>query len=378
VEENQTMNICEKLRYARERARLTGAQVRERTDIGESSLSEFENGKREPSLSQLRTLAQAYNRSVAFFITEGPVPGEVVLWRERPSTRAEEIEVEFLRLCEQYHNLEVWTDDKISIRLPGPDTDKDRFGYSQAEELAKSFRREFPIGDYPAHALLNVLEEICGVKVFHLKFEPTGTAASTLSETFGPAILLNPQNCRWRRNHDLAHELFHLLTWRLFRESGGPKAEASDLTEREENFATCFARHLLMPAEPLRTAVNARMKEGKIRFEDLFDIAREFDVSIESLLWHMHFLYGRSNAQADETRKDIARAKTLASMFEDRSQLPVPIRPARFHALAVKALRRGEMSIGRCAEYLGISRQQAMKYVEQEATDNEEIQVAPA
>ncbi len=311
-------------------------------------------------------------------MAEGPVPGEVVLWREKPSEGAEKIEVEFLRLCEQYHNLEVWTKEKVSARLPSVDTEKSRFGYSQAEELAKLFRREFPLGDYPAHALLNVLEEICGLKIFHLNFEPSGTAASTFSDTFGPAILLNAQNCRWRRNHDLAHELFHLLTWRLFRENLEPGTEGFSPTNREENLATCFARHLLMPADPLRTAVNNRMKDGKVKFEDLFDVAREFDVSIESLLWHMHFLYGRSPVDAEKTRENISRAKILSPLFEDRSQIPAPSRPARFHALAVKALRRGEISVGRCAEYLGISRQQAMKYVEQEATDNEEIQVAPA
>ncbi len=372
------MNIGERLRYARERARLTGAQIRDRTGIGESSLSEFENGKREPSLSQLQTLARAYSRSVAFFMAEEPIPGEVVLWREQPSAGAGEIEVKFLRLCEQYHNLEIWTKEKTPVRLPAVKAGKDCFGYPQAEELAKSFRRELQLGDFPAHALLNVLEEVCSVKVFHLEFEPTGTAASTLSETFGPAILLNSHNCRWRRNHDLAHELFHLLTWRLFRESGKSDAQVAEATQREENLATCFARHLLMPTEPLRTAVNSRMKEGKVRFEDLFDIAREFDVSIESLLWHLHFLFGRSSGDADKTRDDIMRAKTLAPMFEDRSQAPLPSRPARFHALAIKALRRGEISVGRCAEYLNTSRQQVMKYVEQEAGDNEEIQFAPA
>jgi Zn-dependent peptidase ImmA (M78 family)/DNA-binding XRE family transcriptional regulator len=372
------MNIGERLRYARERARLTGVQVRERTGVGESSLSEFENGKREPSLSQLRLLAQAYSRSVEFFMAEGPISSEVVLWREKPEKGAEEVEVKFLRLCQQYHNLEVWTKEKISVRLPEAQTDEERFGYPQAEELAKSFRSRFPLGGYPAHALLSVLEEICGVKVFHLDFEPSGTAASTLSETFGPAILLNSHNCRWRRNHDLAHELFHLLTWRLFRQSSQSDSGNPSPTNREERLATCFARHLLMPAESLRSAINDRMKDNKVKFEDLFDVAREFDVSIESLLWHMHFLYGRSSDQVEKTKNEIARAKTLAPLFEDRTQVPVPARPARCHALAVKALRRGEISIGRCAEYLGINRQQAMKFIEQEATDNEEIQVAPA
>jgi hypothetical protein len=120
------------------------------------------------------------------------------------------------------------------------------------------------------------------------------------------------------------------------------------------------------------------MKDGKVKFEDLFDVARKFDVSIESVLWHMHFLYGRSSAESEKTKEDIARAKTLSASFEDRSQIPAPDRPARFHALAIKALRRGEISVGRCAEYLGINRQQAMKYVEQEAAGDEEVQVAPA
>jgi XRE family transcriptional regulator, fatty acid utilization regulator len=372
------MNISEKLRYARARAQLTGVQVRERTGIGESSLSEFENGKREPSLSQLRSLAQVYSRSVEFFMTEGSIPDEIVLWREKPEKGAEDVEVKFLQLCRQYHNLEIWTQEKISASLPEAETDKDKFGYAQAEELAKSFRREFSLGDYPAHVLLNVLEEICGIKIFHLNFEPSGTAASTFSETFGPAILLNAQNCRWRRNHDLAHELFHLLTWRVFRSNPQPQSGNSNPTDREENLATCFARYLLMPAESFRSAVNSRMKEGKVKFEDLFDVAREFDVSIESLLWHMHFLYGHSKDKVETTKEEITRARSLAPLYEDRTQTPPPNLPARFHALAVKALRKGELSIGRCAEYLGINRQQVMKYIELEATDNEEIQVAPA
>ncbi len=374
------MSIGERLRYARDRAGLTGAQIRERTGIGESSLSEFENGKREPNLSQLRSLALAYSRSVSFFMSDAPLPKEVVLWREQPSEGASDIEVQFLRLCEQYHNLEMWTKEKGPVRLPvaDVDTEKDRFGYPQAEELAKSIRRELQLGDHPAHALLNILEENCGVKIFHLEFEPTGTAASTFSETFGPAVLLNARNCRWRRNHDLAHELFHLATWRLFRGSDQAIEGPAQPTKREESLATCFARHLLMPSEPVRTAVNARMNAGKVRFEDLFDIARVFDVSIESLLWHLHFLYGRSKAETDKTQEDITRAKALAPVFEDRSQAPVPTRPPRFQALAIKALRRGEISVGRCAEYLNMSRQQVMKYIEQEATDDEEIQVAPA
>jgi len=44
------MNLNERLRYAREQAGLTLKEVESRTDIGFSSLSEYENGRREPSV----------------------------------------------------------------------------------------------------------------------------------------------------------------------------------------------------------------------------------------------------------------------------------------------------------------------------------------
>lgn len=368
------MGVSEKLRYARERAGLTGAQVRERTGVGESSLSEFENGKREPSLSQLRSLAKAYQRSVSFLLDDAPIPEETVLWRERPTTMAEDTEARFLRLCEQYHNLEAWCDEREPVRLPGPEGREEPFSYDDAEELAKRVRHDLELGNRPALSLLTVLEEVCGVKVFHLDFEPTGTAACAKSPSFGSAILLNAGSVRWRRNFDLAHELFHLLTWGIFRSGGGASAEAS---AEEEKLATCFSRNLLMPPEAFRTEITRRLRGGRASFDDLFEVARQFDVSIESLLWHFHFLY-RTPGESAQTQDDIERAKACRPLLDKRPTDKPPVWPARYHDLAVKALRRGEMSVGRFAEYLDISRRRAMEYVEQEVPPDGEIQVSPA
>ena len=347
------MMIPEKLRYARERAGLTGAQVRERTGIGESSLSEFENGKREPRLSQLQALASVYRRSLAFLLSEQPIPRELVLWRERPVEAAQSVEAAFLRLCEQYHNLEVWCGDRTPSRLPDAGGTAEAFDYAAAEDLAMRVRRELQLGDRPGPELLRVLEEVCGVKVFHSAFEPSGAAASTKSEAFGDAVLLNASNVRWRRNFDLAHELFHLLTWRIFRSE--TESWSCVAAQREEKLATCFARNLLMPAEATRAAVNSRVEQGKVSFEALFGIARQFDVSAEALLWQMHFLYNRGPGQQDVTERDIDTARRLAPLLEERGREDTrpPRWPERYRALAVKALRRGEMSIGRFAEVPG-------------------------
>lgn len=370
------MKLAEKLKYARQRSGLTGNHVKERAGIGESSLSEFENGKREPSLSQLNALAGVYNRSISFFLSEGPVPQDAVLWRKRPSEGEGNIEATFLRLCEQYHNLEVWTDEKLSFSLPESQGNAKTYGYADAEMLAKRVRDELQLGDRPAKVLLSVLEEIWGIKIFHLDFQPPGTAACTMSDTFGPAVLLNSNNVRWRRNFDVAHELFHLLTWQIFRSDLSMKMHLIEEGAEEEKFATCFARHLLMPVEVIKTSVDMRVENGKISLESLLDIARQFDVSIEALLWHMHFLY--SGTDELNTRSKIEKAKAFAQDFQMRKSDRPPMWPDRYHALAVQALRHGEIAIGRFAEYLGISRQEAMKYVEQEVMDDEEILVTPA
>ena len=366
------MPIGERLRYARERAGLTLRQVVERTRIGESSLSEFENAKREPRLSQLHALAQAYRRSIAFLLGEGGIPREVVLWRKRPDPAvAAEIETEFLRLCEQYHNLEVWCADRRPCVLPQAEGSAESFSYRDAEKLAYRVQSELRLGDRPGQSLFTVLEELCGLKLFHLAFEPSGTAASTVSEAFGPAVLLNTENVRWRRNFDLAHELFHLLTWDIFRTSG----EDVLVGDKEEKLATCFASHLLMPADATRLAINDALKEDSISYSDLFNIARQFDVSVEALFWRIHFLFNRKD---EETRQDIARYNDVARVFEDRGQDVPPRRPARFVALAVRAFRNGEISQGKFADYLGISRRDALQFAGQEALDDEKVAIPPA
>ena len=185
-------------------------------------------------------------------------------------------------------------------------------------------------------------------------------------------VLLNAGNIAWRRTFDLAHELFHLLTWEIFHSDGNDGIVAS---EQEEKLATCFASNLLMPTEAVRTALDDCRQDKSLKIESLFSVARQFDVSVEALLWRMHFLYNRKE---QDTKSDIEKAKSYQSLYEEREDIQPPEVPARYKALAIHALNLGEMSIGRFAEYLGITRQEAMKFAEQEATDEQEVQVASA
>lgn len=366
------MAIHQRLRYAREKAGLTQQEVGQRSGVGPSSLSEFESGKREPRLGQLLKLGQLYRRSMSFFFEEGPLPLEAVLWREKPAPpMAEQIVAQFLRLCEQYHNLEVWCGEQAGRDLPAARGNAATYGVEEAEDLACQVRAELALGDRPGPNLLRVLEEVYGVKVFHIRFEASGCAACSASDTFGPAILLDSNNLPPRRNSDLAHELFHLLTWNIFRKVSDQDSIVAD--EREETLANVFGRHLLMPTEPIRRTVNRLITEGRLTLNALYDVARQFDVSMEALLWRIKDVYGFDKQHIHDA---LERCRGFATLWEERAKDEPPPRPKRFLALAERALGLGAMSLGRFAEYVGITRQEAMKFADREVAEDVAIEIA--
>ena len=185
-------------------------------------------------------------------------------------------------------------------------------------------------------------------------------------------ILLNAANVRWRRNFDLAHELFHLLTWRIFRSGETTRAA----TPEEEQFANAFASTLLIPEESLRRAVNAaRKSDGGLRHAEIFDLARQFDVSADAMLWRMHRVFNR---REEHTRRDLAVCRALRDAAEIREDTRPPALPERYRALAIRALRDGELSIGRAAQYLGITRQQAMALDDSGDVEDDAITLDPS
>lgn len=309
---------------------------------------------------------------MAYFLDDTAPPAGLVLWRERPASPAvENLQARLIEIADQCRTLEVLCGQPSQPELPWEKAEATTYGYAEASRLARRVRNDLGLGERPGQTLLRVLEEVCNVKVFHLDFEPTGSAACTLADRFGAAILLNSRNVRWRRNFDLAHELFHLLTWKVFRQ--GAAGDCAIPSPGEEKLATCFARNLLMPEEVFRGAVDAqRGGSSTLGFDGLFEVAREFDVSVEAVLWQIDFVY---NIPSDEIRAYLDRIRGRIGYWDQRSSDTPSERPLRFLALARQALRKGVVSTGRYAEYVGISRRDAMRVVEEDAEDDAQIEV---
>lgn len=369
------MDISKRLKIARKAAGYTLDEVAQKTGIVKSSLSEFENSIREPKFSHLSKLAEQYRKTIEFFLAEEPLAENVFLWRGKPDdqTSRTQAEVEFQQLCKQYHNLEIITNERNKTNLPALDEracSPEDFSFEEAEDLASITYKDFGNGEIPGAAFKGRLEEKYCVKIFYLDFK--GSAISTLSNEYGPAIMLNSQNKRTRRSFDLAHELFHILTWKLFRKNKGTSVEPSP---REEILANIFASKLLMPEDVLKQKINqCKTSSGGVTIEKLQDISREFVVSTEALFWRLHRLY---NWDTTDTKKYIELGKQLNHIYQPiESQKPDKY-PERYCDLARRALNEGKLSLLQFAKYMELTYKEAEKYLTDENdVSKKEIQIS--
>jgi hypothetical protein len=106
-----------------------------------------------------------------------------------------------------------------------------------------------------------------------------------------------------------------------------------------------------------------------------FDVARQFDVSVDAVIWRWHHTCRRGADDVEKTRAVQREADRLSDLLEQREDTKPPRWPDRYKALAAEAIRSGNISTGRFAEYMEISRRAAMDYVALEAKESEE---APA
>jgi len=125
-----------------------------------------------------------------------------------------------------------------------------RSTYEDAHRAAEWLASEWKLGDVPAQNLESAIRERLRTLVLHVD-APEGVSGAAFKLPELNAILVNRTEPEGRRNFDLAHELFHLLTWETIKPAHtewgmiNPKG-------RPEQLANCFASALLMPERILR------------------------------------------------------------------------------------------------------------------------------
>ncbi|ODS32999.1 MAG: helix-turn-helix protein [Candidatus Scalindua rubra] len=353
--------IAYQLKVARESLGLTLIEAAKRLGFPNyQTLMKIEEGKREVKASELSKFSRVYFCSIGKLLGEKEFSlGNVFLWRELQQVmKKKKIEAEILYRCEQYHLLEKCLNLKakkgfIEVSIDDISTNND------ISTLAERVSELLALGSRPAFTLQKVLEQDYSVKILFYPI-PFGSAVSTVNPDYGTVIVINTDEAPWRRNYDLAHELFHLITWKA--------VSLKDLEDQTyfvdiEKKANRFASILLLPGKEVRKEITERIETQKqFTYSDLVDIAMEFGVSAQALLYRMANLRFIKWEDADNIAKD----EELAEINKQKRKREWGETPEseRLIFLAIRCLRKGLISRGKFAEVIGIDRSEIDSYIE--------------
>jgi Zn-dependent peptidase ImmA (M78 family)/transcriptional regulator with XRE-family HTH domain len=354
------------VRKARERLGWSQAELAEKAGFGHGQIvSQIEKGERPLKAVELAALSRILYCDLAALLEDRPGTTVGVLWRGVASP-SPELEARFVQDCEHYRVLEELCDAVTETRLPPPRTmpaDLD-----DAAEYGKEVRGGLGLGAYPADSLKRTLEEVHGVKLF-FETKP-GVSAACTAGSFGLGVLLNGSETPWRRNFSLAHELFHLLTWDVT----SPQQLREDPLQKDrvEKLANAFASALLLPAEEVLDVFKAKVKEAKIHYGDLVEMARLFNVSTEALVWRLVNLDRIEKTEAKRVLDDRHFRAMDRTTMPEQWVSPPGYFPERFVHLGFTAWQRGRLSRAKLAEFLQVSLSEMGRTLEQYGLSEDE------
>jgi len=344
--------LGERIRSLRKKLGITQQVLAEQVGFSAYQIvSEIERGGRDVKAWELVRIADALHTEVRYLLAEHePAPAHV-LWRDYPEEGATEMEASFLKSCTQYHALESLLGMTPKRDLPVLELNPETASYGDVRLAARNVANALDLGGRPAASLIAVLEGDYSVKIWYKALAEAGSAASAVGD-FGYGILMHREQAPWRRNFSFAHELFHLVTrTTISKESVG---DNQSLTDKVERLANEFAANLLLPADVLEVEIEARVKHGRISYGDLVELARDFDVSTEALLWRMVHYRRLTADQVRAVLNDPRFRSTDRSTMSANWRQPAPL-PERFVRLAFLAYKRAKLSRARLAQLLETS-----------------------
>jgi Zn-dependent peptidase ImmA (M78 family)/transcriptional regulator with XRE-family HTH domain len=354
--------LASRLRQARESLGLSLIEAAKRLGFPNyQTLRNIETGERAIKVTELSRFSKVYFSSMSKLLGTSEIkPAEGFLWRNPPAVenKKRQVEAELSYRCEQYRILEKLLNQEVyrgflDVSIADIRTNND------INNLAERCRNLLGLGNKPAFTLHKALEQDFGVKVLFYSLSE-GSSASMIHPDLGAVIIINSDEAPWRRNYDLAHELFHLITWKAI-----PQEDLKDrgFFEDVEKKADRFSSMILLPEQEVRREISKRIEtEHQLTFSDLTDIAIEFGVSTVALLYRLAYLRFIKWEEADDLARDEGLLR-LSKRRRGQEWGPPPV-TERFYSLAIRSLRKGLISRGKFAEMAGIDRSEIDHFIE--------------
>ncbi|MBD3414360.1 MAG: helix-turn-helix domain-containing protein [Candidatus Aminicenantes bacterium] len=355
--------LGELLRKERESLDMTLVEVSKKLDFNHyQTLSSIEVGEREVKAFELAKLSQIYGRNIDYFLNLGTLKEKSrILWKSpEQTTQKSLIQRQFLLICRQYHKLMELLGENESTNAPLKfKIDKhellseSRFRY--VEDLASHHSHILNLGSRPACSLSKILEENMGIKVIYLPMVSDISQGCTVDPKFGTAALINENNAPWRRSFDLCCTFFHLLTWNLFTEEEIYQDQIKGESHIEK-LANNFAAALLLPEKELRDEFEKQIHENSITYLDFLQVARDFNVPLDSLIQRLVHQGLLDNEKIHEDF-EIGNLQDFDKKYRHShwAETTKPHLSSRYISLAIKAYLSGKITRETLADYVDVS-----------------------
>ncbi len=318
------------------------------------SISAIENGDRALKPDELIALSDALERDIEFFLDPFSVAGEAKFsWRTAPELSEQNLDnfeekaskliglLRWLRITEK-GSVEPLKD---SLRLNSQST------YETARARAEGLVEKLNLGIVPSDHLIDKIEQNLDIPILFVdtiqdsKGNTISGATCHLNDL--GVILINRNEPETRRFYDLAHELFHALTWDAMepdhRESNSYEARLQGKSKRIEQLANEFAAALLMPTKSLEHFIKKnRMNEVK----HLAEVAVKLRVSAEALAYRLLNLGWIDNDTVQSLKKE--------RQGNQSSEIPKPF-SLNFVKMLHHAIDKGKLSARKAAKSVSMN-----------------------
>lgn len=371
--------LGERLRLARDAAKVTQAQAAEAISAVRTTLVAIEQGGRRPRLDELQTLAGLYGTTVNALLRRESAKVDLRPRFRRTQDGGSVVEAASALLTDLV-KAEIELEDLLGVvrRRSEPPERPILPGnvLAQAEEDAFELRQWLGIGDAPVHDVVSILELQLGARVFVRRLEAKISGLYAYDDGAGPCILLNAVHTRERRAQTAAHELGHYISTRRAPDS---LYDGSPEQTREERYANAFARAFLTPARTVKSVFrDTTAGAANLTRRHVIVLAHAFGVSREALVRRLEELdlvpsgtwdwFDRTGGITNEQARQVLGQSPA---FDPRGQdgdRPVSL---RLHLLAAEAWKRDLLSEGQVASLLKIDRVQARELIDAYEADEE-------
>ena len=315
------------------------------------TVSAIETDTRRLTARELMTVIEEFGVSLEYFNDPFRLIGEGEF-----SWRVKSVSEERLQRCEQkarrwiaaYRVLAPQFGHKSSFIRHSLGITK-QSSFTNAMTAGEQFVEEFDLGDVPASRLIEVMEEKLNILVLMVN-ACEGVSSATCRLPDLTTVLIARGETEGQRYLNLAHQLFHTLTWDAIPPSH--IEESQDFGQNKaERLARNFASALLMPASTLNGYGNwSRMNERAL-ISQLNAVSKELHVSSTALSWRLVALGQISQSVAQNLSRSELHNNELKRSVQDQPT----IFSKKFAKVVGRAVEAGNISARRTASVLDMN-----------------------